>query len=50
MICKRTAVVGSKFKKKVCGTPTQWAAMEGRSQNLTGEMQRRGKGMDPNGR
>ncbi|WP_343346098.1 hypothetical protein WJT74_01675 [Sphingomicrobium sp. XHP0239] len=50
VICKRTTIVGSKFKKKVCGTPSEWAVMEGRSQDVTGQMQRRGKGMDPNGR
>lgn len=48
IICKRTAVIGSKFKKQICGTQKQWATLESRSTETTREWQRRGKGLEPN--
>lgn len=50
VICKRTQVTGSKFLKKMCGTQAQWDALEGKSVENASDMQRKGKGMDPNGR
>ncbi len=46
IICKRTAVIGSKFKKKICGTKEQWATMHNRGEDSTREMQRR-RGFEP---
>jgi hypothetical protein len=49
MICRRTATVGSKFKKKVCGTKKHWQELSRRSQGTTDELKRRGRGLSPNG-
>ena len=49
VICRRTAVVGSKFKKKMCGTKKQWETLEARSRDAAQRAQSRGKGLDPNG-
>ncbi|QFT78940.1 hypothetical protein [Erythrobacter sp. THAF29] len=48
IICRRTAVIGSKFKKRICGTKKQWQTLENRSAATTREWQRRGKGLEPN--
>jgi len=47
VICKRTIVTGSKFKKKICGTKAEWAEMQARNIENAREMQRRGKGREP---
>ncbi len=47
IICRRTAIVGSKFKKKICGTKKQWETLANRSSDSTREWQRRGKGLEP---
>lgn len=47
IICRRTAVVGSKFKKKMCGTKKQWETLSNRGTDTTREFQRRGKGLEP---
>jgi hypothetical protein len=49
IICRRTATVGSKFKKKVCGTKKHWQELSRRSQGTTDELKRRGRGLSPNG-
>ncbi len=49
IVCRRTAITGSKFKKKVCATKKEWASLGRRSRENAGEMQRRGKGLSPNG-
>ena len=49
IICKKTRLTGSKFTKKICGTEEQWAQLTGRARDNAAEMQRRGKGLDPNG-
>ena len=49
VICKRTSIVGSKFKKKMCGTKKQWETLEARSRDAAQRAQSRGKGLDPNG-
>lgn len=49
IICKRTAVIGSKFKKKICGTKKQWETLQNRGTEQTRDMQRRGKGLEPVG-
>ncbi len=46
MICRRTAVIGSKFKKKICATRKQWRELSDRGSDTTREMQRR-KGVEP---
>lgn len=50
IICKRTAITGSKFKKRLCGTKEEWETLRRQSSDNTDEMQRRGKGVDPSGR
>jgi len=40
MICKRTSVVGSNFKRKVCATAEQWQATSDASRENVGNMQR----------
>lgn len=40
VICKREAVVGSNFKRKVCATAEQWKAMEESSRATTADIQR----------
>ena len=45
IICRRTAIVGSKFKKKVCGTQSDWDRIASNGQNATAEFQRRGRGI-----
>ncbi len=47
IICRRTSIVGSKFKKKICGTKKQWETLANRSAANTRDMQRRGKGLEP---
>lgn len=39
--CKREAVVGSNFKRKICMTQAQWDQMAAESQKRTGDIQRR---------
>ncbi len=45
VICRRTAVVGSKFKKKLCGTQEMWDQMSARGRDATAEFQRKGRGI-----
>ena len=47
MICKRTAIVGSKFKKKLCGTKEYWDRMAQNAKDATLEFQTRGWGVEP---
>lgn len=47
IICKRTAVIGSKFKKRICGTAKEWETMSQRAEDTTKDFQRRGKGNEP---
>lgn len=47
IICRRTAVVGSKFKKRICGTKKQWEEMAQRGRDNTLEFQQRGNGFEP---
>jgi len=47
IICRRTAVVGSKFKKRICGTKKEWAEMARRGQDNALEFQQRGGGFEP---
>jgi len=49
MICRRTAVIGSKFKKRICATKKEWETLREQNVENAREMQRRGKGLDPNG-
>lgn len=49
VICRRTAVIGSKFKKKMCGTKKQWETLEAESRDAAQRAQSRGKGLSPNG-
>ena len=45
IICRRTAIVGSKFKKKLCGTQEMWDSMAARGRDATAEFQRKGRGI-----
>ncbi|MDJ0642128.1 MAG: hypothetical protein QNJ15_04870 [Erythrobacter sp.] len=47
IICRRTAITGSKFKKKICGTKKEWETLATRGARDTRELQRRGKGNEP---
>ncbi len=47
VVCRRTAITGSKFKKKICATRKEWAALSQRGGDTAREMQRRGKGVEP---
>lgn len=49
IICRREAVTGSRFKKKICGTRKQWEDLARRAQDDTQQMQRQGKGVEPSG-
>ena len=49
VICRRTAVVGSRFKKRICGTAREWTTLRGESKDVTRRLQRSGRGLDPNG-
>ena len=42
LICKRQAVIGTKFKKKMCATQEQWDELAERSRTATGDIQRNG--------
>ncbi|MEL6687811.1 MAG: hypothetical protein AAFP97_09325 [Pseudomonadota bacterium] len=39
-VCKRTKVVGSNFKKKICRTANEWEALEQQSREATERIQR----------
>ncbi|MEM9310158.1 MAG: hypothetical protein AAGA34_01815 [Pseudomonadota bacterium] len=47
IICRREAVIGSKFKKKICATRAEWQTLADRSRDTTQQFQRRGKGLEP---
>ncbi|WP_298336339.1 hypothetical protein [uncultured Erythrobacter sp.] len=47
IICRRTAIVGSRFKKRLCGTQKEWESMRQRSRDATQGMQRSGRGLEP---
>ncbi|MFL0355583.1 hypothetical protein ACI5KX_03805 [Erythrobacter sp. GH1-10] len=49
IICRRTAVIGSKFKKRICATKEEWETLANQSRDATMRAQRRGQGLDPNG-
>lgn len=49
VICRRTRTIGSKFNRRVCGTAAEWERMNSQHANDGREMQRRGKGLSPNG-
>lgn len=40
VICKRTAIVGSKFKKRMCATAQQWEDLSERGEDITRRMKR----------
>jgi len=46
IICRRTAIVGSRFKKRICGTQKEWESMSRRSRDATQGMQRSGRGLE----
>ncbi|MEM1052198.1 MAG: hypothetical protein AAGI28_08895 [Pseudomonadota bacterium] len=50
VICRRTAVTGSRFKKRICATRKEWESLRVRSRDAAQEMQNRGRGAAlPNG-
>ena len=50
VICRRTQIIGSKFKKRVCGTRAEWESLSRKSKDKTDTMQRRGRGREPDTR
>jgi len=40
LICKSVKPLGTRMAKRVCGTPEQWAAIEGRTSEAAGESMR----------
>ena len=40
-VCRREAVTGSRFKKKICRTAAEWEALREAAKETTGEFQRR---------
>lgn len=42
IICKRTTVIGSNFKRKVCATANEWEARAVQDKKTTGDIQRGG--------
>lgn len=49
VVCRRTQVIGSRFTRRVCATRKEWADLAKRSRETTGEIQRRGAGLEPDG-
>lgn len=47
IVCKREAVVGSRFKKRICATKKEWRTLRERSSQETANMQRRMRGFEP---
>lgn len=47
IICRREAVIGSKFKKRICATRKEWQTLAERSRDTTQELQNRGVGFEP---
>ena len=43
LVCKREAVVGSKFKKKICATQDVWDARAESDRKTAGDIQRGGR-------
>lgn len=43
LVCKREAVVGSKFKKKICATQDVWDARAEADRKTAGDIQRGGQ-------
>lgn len=48
LICKRTSVVGSNFKRKICATADEWEARAAEDRKTVGDLQRRGSGPGTN--
>ncbi|MEE4200807.1 hypothetical protein [Erythrobacter sp.] len=49
MVCRREAVIGSRFKKRVCATKKEWRELAERGRSDTEDIQRRGfvPGVEP---
>lgn len=47
IICKYRNVTGSNFRRKMCGTEEEWAAIEDESRKATERIQRRNRGFEP---
>lgn len=50
VFCRKEAVLGSRFEKKVCNTAEQLDAQAANGQDLTGTVQRSGLTSNPSGR
>lgn len=46
-ICRFRDVTGSNFRRKVCGTPEEWAAIERASREATKRIQDNNRGFEP---
>jgi len=49
VICRRTKIVGSNFRKRICATAREWENLSRRGQATTKELQRKGRGWEPSG-
>ena len=49
VVCKRQTIVGSKFKRRLCFAESEWEALRRKAIEDTADLQRRGKGLSPNG-
>lgn len=47
VICRRTAIIGSNFKRRLCATREEWENLSQRSQETTRELQKSGVGSEP---
>ncbi|GLQ19566.1 hypothetical protein ACFFUB_14170 [Algimonas porphyrae] len=47
VICKYRDVTGSNFRRKMCGTAEEWAAIEEEAKKATDRIQRRNRGFEP---
>ncbi|GLQ19565.1 hypothetical protein ACFFUB_14165 [Algimonas porphyrae] len=47
VICKYRDVTGSNFRRKMCGTAEEWAAIEEEARKAVEKVQRRNRGFEP---
>lgn len=49
IVCRRVAIVGSRFKKRVCASKEEWRTRRDSSVQETATLQRRARGFEPSG-
>lgn len=45
--CRRTAIIGSKFTKRICATKEEWETLSQRGKDAAEDFRRRGRGVEP---